>query len=132
MRQFVIVDPSGNYIRIGEKIEKERSVLFEEDGQKPGKSTPLRKAYELANRLANGKDDPETAASVIDEALASNTNAEPEIRFKLIVLRLDIANRFEGVEKMKIMEKEGRALLELVGNVPEVNEDIQSFHQILV
>ncbi|UII29902.1 VOC family protein [Fulvivirga ulvae] len=131
VRQFVIVDPSGNYIRIGEKIKKEPGVLFEEDGEKPQKATPLRKAYELANRLAHGKDDLEAAASVIDKALASNKNVEPEIRFKLIVLRLDIANRFEDIEKMKVMEKEGRGLLELVGNVSEINEDIRSFYQIL-
>ena len=31
VRQFVVVDPTGNYIRIGQPIEKADSLIFKEN-----------------------------------------------------------------------------------------------------
>lgn len=130
VRQFVIVDPSGNYIRVGQPIAKENSVLFEENGKKVQKGTRLAKAYELANRLANGKDDLKAASEVIDKILVSNDNSEADTLFRLITLRMDIANRDEDEGKIRELFIRGKDLLEQIKDTSSVDEDIETFNQI--
>lgn len=130
VRQFVIVDPSGNYIRVGQPIAKENSVLFEENGKKAQKGTRLAKAYELANRLANGKDDLKAASEVIDKILVSNDNSEADTLFRLITLRMDIANRDEDEGKIRELFIRGKDLLEQIKDTSSVDEDIETFNQI--
>jgi hypothetical protein len=130
VRQFVIVDPSGNYIRIGQPIAKKQSLLFEENGKKPEKGTALSKAYELADRLANGKEDLEAATAAIDKALASGDTSEPETLFRLVTLGMDIANRDEDPERIGELAKIGKELLEQVKDRSAIAEDIRLFNEL--
>mgnify|MGYP000923873694 CR=1 FL=1 len=112
VRQFIIVDPSGNYIRIGQPITKTDSLLFEENGKKPKGGTKLSKAYELADRLANGKEDLQASIKVIDKIFSAEANSnEIENYFGLITLRLDIAHRLDDMETMKGMIKKGKEII---------------------
>lgn len=130
VRQFVLIDPSGNYIRIGQPIEKTASIVFEENGVKPQKGTPLSKTYELADRLANGKDDLEAAIKIIDKTLLSEHEDEKEILFKLILLGIDIANRNEDQQKAKELIKKGKLLLKYLKGIPSIKKDIDLFNQL--
>lgn len=103
-RQFVLVDPSGNYIRVGQPIAKTDSLLFEENGKKPASGTALGKASELADRLANGKEDFEEALRVIDKALKNDAGDEADITFKLLVLKMSIAHRTEDPKAAKQLQ----------------------------
>lgn len=131
VRQFIMVDPSGNYIRVGQPIPKTDSVLFEENGKKPASSTPLGKAYELADRLANGKEDLSAAMREINKALAKDESAaEPVLLFKLIVLGMDVAQRMDDLAAAKQCQQQGQALLKEVGKEASLKEDIAMFKGI--
>lgn len=131
VRQFIMVDPSGNYIRIGQPIPKTASVLFEENGQKPQPGTALQKAYELADRLLNGKDDVEAATKVLDKVLAEGTNEqEAATLFKIITLRLEIAQQMNDDEIMMSMISQGQELLNQIGESEGLQEDIAHFSRL--
>lgn len=92
-RQFIMVDPNGNHIRIGQPIQQTDSLVFTENNKAPISGTPLAKAYELGSRLADSHGDFETAAKTLDKALAI---ADANDRFnllKVVILRADVAQR---------------------------------------
>jgi len=133
VRQFIIVDPSGNYLRIGQPIPKTDSVLFEENGKKPQKGTVLNNAYELADRLANGKDDLEAAIKVIDRAwLEETTSNELAVVFKLATLRMDIAHKMNDSVAMKQMIKKGKEILNQLDEKSFHKDDITNFRRLTI
>jgi hypothetical protein len=69
VRQFVMTDPGGNMIRIGQPITTEVKP------RASANKTRLEKAFEAASLLLYSKEDPETAARVIDDALDATTDA---------------------------------------------------------
>jgi hypothetical protein len=132
VRQFIIVDPSGNYIRIGQPIEKTDSVLFEENGEKPAHGTALEKAFELADRLANGKDDWVAAIKIIDKVLSQDHGKEDQkiLLFKLITLRLDIANKMEDIGISKQLHQQGERLLDQIQSSGGIEDEVANFNRI--
>ena len=131
VRQYIIVDPSGNYLRIGQPIPKTDSVLFDENGKKPQKGTALTRAYEQAERYAYGKDDLEAAIKVIDKVLTKETDLkELPTLFRLITLRLDIAHTMDELETMKQLIEEGTKVLSQIDESNFLNEDIANFRRI--
>lgn len=131
VRQFIVVDPSGNYIRIGQPIKKEDSLLFEENGKKPQKGTALAKAYELADRLANGKEDLTKSAKVLDTAIDSADTAELANLFRVISLRTDIADRQDDIEKIKILAAKGEDILKEITDLEAIKDDLARFKLIV-
>ncbi|MCW3465934.1 bleomycin resistance protein [Chitinophaga nivalis] len=129
VRQFVVVDPSGNYIRIGQPIKKEQSLLFEENGQKPMAGTPLQKAYELGNRLANGKDDIDKAAKVLDAALQAADETDLLHLFKVVSLRIDIADRQNDTTLIAALSIKGKELLTKITDHTPIEADLQAFEK---
>ncbi|TDB78294.1 VOC family protein [Micromonospora sp. KC723] len=87
VRQFIVVDPAGNYIRIGQPITEQSADA--------SPRSRLERALETGSRLADAKGDFSTAAKVLDGALAADTGAEPALRFRALVLRADIALRLD-------------------------------------
>lgn len=111
VRQFIIVDPSGNYIRIGQPIEKTDSLIFAENNKAPLAGTPLAKAHELGSRLADAHGDFITAAKTLDKALATaNTNDSLNL-LKVLLLRADVAQRLEETERFNELIKAAEELL---------------------
>lgn len=91
VRQFIVVDPGGNYIRIGQPIDVTPPDTSEHGGR-------LERALVAAVRLADSKDDAPTAARTLDSALAAADapNADPSpvpVRFRALVLRADLCVR---------------------------------------
>lgn len=88
-RRFNLIDPAGNRLLIGQKHPP----------VEPAGSTPSNKAqrsnyenaFETAYRLAYAKDEPASAARVLDLALSKGEDAGAVLRFKAYVLRADIA-----------------------------------------
>ncbi|MEJ3747636.1 VOC family protein [Actinomycetes bacterium KLBMP 9797] len=85
VRQFIVVDPAGNYIRIGQPLPTGSA-----EAAARGR---LDRALETGSRLADAKGDFATASQVLDGALAADARAEPVLRFRALVLRADLAIR---------------------------------------
>jgi hypothetical protein len=79
VRQFLLTDPGGNIIRIGQP-------LASTDGAASRPSSRLEKALAAADLLMYSRGDPETTARVIDSALAEEPDAAgiPVARAKIL------------------------------------------------
>lgn len=94
VRQFIVVDPTGNYIRIGQLIPKTDSVIYAEnnvDKTLDPNATQIQKAYEAATRLIEGKHDYEAAAKVLDTTIKIAKDPEPLEIFNVLLLRSEVA-----------------------------------------
>ena len=111
VRQFIIVDPSGNHIRIGQPIEKTDSLVFVENNKAPLAGTPLAKAYELGSRLADSHGDFKTAAKTLDKALAIADANDSLNLLKVLLLRADVAQRLAETERFNELVKAAEELL---------------------
>ena len=111
VRQFIIVDPNGNYIRIGQPIEKTDSLIFAENNKAPLTGTPLAKAYELGSRLADAHGDFKTAAKTLDKALAIADANDSLNLLKALILRADVAKRLAETERFNELIKAAKELL---------------------
>lgn len=130
-RQFIVVDPSGNYIRIGQPIQKTADLSFRENnpGQQAGEASDLRKAYELGSRLADAKNDWPAAAKVVDKALEAPENPDPTELLRLYILRLDIAIRREENNLIPDLTEKVETLKSGL-NPLEIKEEIRLFEEL--
>jgi catechol 2,3-dioxygenase-like lactoylglutathione lyase family enzyme len=85
VRQFLMTDPGGNIIRIGQPLEQTEAA-----NTKP--LPRLERALEAARLLLYSKVDPETTARVIDDALAATPDASKVLRVQARILRADAAH----------------------------------------
>lgn len=114
VRQFILVDMNGNYIRVGQPIEKTNSLVFPEKDKPAGEGTPLAKVYELGSRLADSHGDFETAAKVLDKALLTADTTDPFNLLKVLILRADIAARLADTNRLyELMQAAETQLLTL-------------------
>lgn len=92
MRQFLMTDPGGNCIRIGQPIS-------EDQRHRPAPKETFARALHHASLLADSKEDPAAAAKVIDRVLGlEDERPTPVQRLRLLVLRADVAGRLGDVE----------------------------------
>lgn len=92
VRQFLMTDPGGNCIRIGRKTSDDQSH------RRPPEGTFV-KALHHASLLADSKEDPASAAKVIDRALRlGDERPTPVELLRLLVLRADVAGRLADEE----------------------------------
>jgi hypothetical protein len=122
VRQFIIVDPNGNYIRIGQPIKKTDSLVFSENNTAAVTGTPLAKAHELGSRLADSHGDFETAARVLDKALAVAATNDNLNLLKVLILRADVALRLVETARFNELVKAAEGLL-LTFSATEVMEE---------
>ncbi|WP_327729757.1 VOC family protein [Streptomyces sp. NBC_00487] len=89
MRQFLMTDPGGNCIRVGQPTS-------EDQHHRPAPKETFARALHHASLLADSKEDPAAAAKVIDRALERGERGEtptaPQL-VRLLVLRADVAVR---------------------------------------
>jgi catechol 2,3-dioxygenase-like lactoylglutathione lyase family enzyme len=88
VRQFIVVDPAGNHIRIGEPIEARPALRAETAGR-------LERSLVAAITLADSKQDPAAAAAVLDAAMDADSDAPPVVRVRAQLIRVDLAYRLE-------------------------------------
>jgi hypothetical protein len=85
VRQFLMTDPGGNIIRIGQPL-----AAGVDPAAPPG--SRLEKALVAANLLLYSKGDPETTARVIDDALAATPDTPDVLHVRARIMRADAAH----------------------------------------
>ncbi|MFE7135349.1 bleomycin resistance protein [Streptomyces sp. NPDC057638] len=87
VRQFLITDPTGNSIRVGQKIS-------EDQHHRPAPRETFAKALHTADLYVDSKEDLKGAAKILDRALAlTDETPTPVQLLRMLVLRGDIAQR---------------------------------------
>lgn len=85
MRQFIMADPGGNSIRIGQQISEDLH-------HSPVPKEPVAKALHMASLLGDSKEDYAAAAKILDRLLSSETLvAPPPARVRALILRAAMA-----------------------------------------
>jgi len=103
VRQFVVVDPGGNYIRIGQPIEAKPTPGTEDAGR-------LERSLTAAILLADSKFDDDAAAKVLDSALDADPSAPDVIRVRALILRAEVAHRLGDADRARVWLGEARAI----------------------
>jgi hypothetical protein len=85
VRQFLLTDPGGNIIRIGQPL-----AATDRAAARP--TSRLAKALEAATLLMHSKGDPETTARVLDAAMADDPDAPDVLRVQARILRAEAAH----------------------------------------
>ncbi|MFE6358747.1 bleomycin resistance protein [Streptomyces sp. NPDC057806] len=94
VRQFLMTDPGGNCIRVGQPTS-------DDPHHRPAPEETFARALHHAALLADSKDDPASAAKVIDRALGLPDEQPTRVQLlQLLVLRADAAGRLEDGETM--------------------------------
>ncbi|MFF5359590.1 bleomycin resistance protein [Streptomyces scabiei] len=117
MRQFLMTDPGGNCVRVGQPTSADQS-------HRPAPKETFARALHHASLLADSKDDPAAAARVIDRVLALDDRPAPPQLLRLLVLRGDIAVRLGD-------EETAAAALERAGAVPLTDGQRDTVHDAL-
>ncbi|MGW1544135.1 bleomycin resistance protein [Streptomyces sp. NPDC002309] len=87
VRQFLMTDPGGNCIRVGQRTS-------EDQRHRPAPEETFARALHHASLLADSKEDPAGAAKVIDRVLhLEDERPTPAQLLRLLVLRADVAGR---------------------------------------
>lgn len=87
VRQFLMSDPGGNCIRVGQKTS-------EDQHHRPAPKETFARALHNAVLFADSHEDPPGAAKIIDRVLAlEDERPTPVQLFRLLVLRADVAGR---------------------------------------
>jgi catechol 2,3-dioxygenase-like lactoylglutathione lyase family enzyme len=103
VRQFVVVDPGGNYIRIGQPIEAQATPTTATAGR-------LERALVAAVTLADSKGDDPAAAKVLDSAMADDPPVAGPIAVRALVLRADLAYRMGDLDSARRGIAEARSV----------------------
>ncbi|MER5771316.1 VOC family protein [Streptomyces sp. NPDC001985] len=118
MRQFLMTDPTGNSIRVGQAISEDQS-------HRPVPKGTFERALHMADLYTDSKDDLPGAARIIDRALGlTDERPEPGQLLRLLVLRGDIAQRQGDPES-------ARALLERAASVELTGAERESVRDAL-
>jgi hypothetical protein len=92
MRQFLMSDPGGNCVRVGQPISDDLR-------HRPAPEETFARALHTANLFADSKDDPAAAAKVLDRALRTEDERPTPVQLlRLLVLRADVADRLGDEE----------------------------------
>jgi hypothetical protein len=93
MRQFLVTDPGGNCVRVGQPTS-------EDQHHRPAPRETFARALHHASLLADSKEEPALAAKVIDRVLGLEDEKPTEVRLlRLLVLRAEVAARLGDEEK---------------------------------
>ncbi|MFJ6634382.1 bleomycin resistance protein [Streptomyces sp. NPDC091376] len=92
MRQFLMTDPGGNCIRIGQPTS-------EDQHHRPAPKETFARALHMASLFADSKEDLAGAAKILDRALGlDDERPTPVELLRLLVLRADVARRLDDRE----------------------------------
>jgi catechol 2,3-dioxygenase-like lactoylglutathione lyase family enzyme len=103
VRQFVVVDPGGNHIRIGQPVKVQPTPTTATAGR-------LERALVAAVILADSKGDDPAAAKVLDSAMADDPPIAGPVAVRALVLRADLAYRMGDPEAARRGIAEARSI----------------------
>ncbi|MCX4721572.1 bleomycin resistance protein [Streptomyces virginiae] len=118
VRQFLMTDPGGNCIRVGEPTSGDQH-------HRPAPDETFARALHMASLFADSKDDPSGAARIIDRALRMKDERPTPVQlFRLLVLRADTAGRLGDGETRTTALDEAAAVHLTVEEQESVHDDI--------
>lgn len=92
VRQFLMTDPGGNCLRIGQQTSQNPH-------HRPAPKETFARALHHASLLADSRDDPAGAAKILDRVLrTADERPTPVQSLRLLVLRADVARRLGDEE----------------------------------
>ncbi|WAZ26048.1 VOC family protein [Streptomyces cinnabarinus] len=92
VRQFLMTDPGGNCVRVGQQTG-------EDPHYRPAPEGTFARALHHASLLADSKEDPASAAKAVDRVLDLEDERPTSVELlQLLVLRADIARRLDDEE----------------------------------
>ncbi|MFC6883616.1 MULTISPECIES: bleomycin resistance protein [Actinomadura] len=102
MRQFLVSDPDGNQLRIGQQISDDlRHAPIPEE--------KVARSLHMALLLGESKEDPRAAARILDHLLNSGEPLTAPQRLRALVLRADMAVRLDDPSRARTLLAEARA-----------------------
>ncbi|MCT4351633.1 VOC family protein [Streptomyces sp. Je 1-79] len=107
VRQFLMTDPGGNCVRVGQPTSRDPH-------HRPAPEETFARALHHATLFADSKDDPAGAAKIIDRVLdLADERPAPAQLLRLLVLRADVAGRLgdEGTAATARADAEAAAAL---------------------
>ncbi|MGA5599519.1 bleomycin resistance protein [Streptomyces griseoincarnatus] len=104
VRQFLVTDPGGNCLRIGQRTSRNQH-------HRPPPEETFSRALHHASLLADSKEDPAGAAKIIDRVLGiAGERPTPVQLLRLLVLRADVAGRLGDEETARSALAEAAAV----------------------
>ncbi|REK88032.1 VOC family protein [Streptomyces inhibens] len=124
VRQFLMTDPGGNCLRIGQPTS-------EDQHHRPAPKETFSRALHHASLLADSKEDPAAAAKVIDRVLRGEDERPTPVQLlRLLVLRADVAGRL-GDEGTAASALAGAAAVRLTAEEREsVRDDLERLEEL--
>ncbi|MGW0763111.1 bleomycin resistance protein [Streptomyces sp. NPDC002814] len=124
VRQFLMTDPGGNCIRIGQPTS-------EDQHHRPAPEETFARALHHASLFADSKEDPAGAAKIIDRVLhLEDERPTPVQLLRLLVLRADVAGRLgdEGTATTALAQA---AAVQLTAEEREsVHDDLERLEEL--
>lgn len=116
VRQFLMTDPGGNCVRVGQRTGREHR-------HGPAPEETFARALHFASLLADSKGDAAGAAKVIDRVLCLTDETPTRVQLlQLLVLRADVAGRL-GDEETSATALARAAALDLTGTGRDLGRD---------
>ncbi|MFE1025700.1 bleomycin resistance protein [Streptomyces sp. NPDC058818] len=124
VRQFLMSDPGGNCVRVGQPTG-------EDPRHRPAPEETFARALHHASLLADSKEDPTGAAKVIDRVLRlPGERPTPVQMFRLLVLRADVAGRLGDEETATTALADAAAVPLAADERESVQDDLERLEEL--
>ncbi|MER7053289.1 MULTISPECIES: VOC family protein [unclassified Streptomyces] len=124
VRQFLVTDPGGNCLRIGQRTSQDQH-------HRPAPEETFSRALHHASLLADSKEDPEGAAKIIDRVLRiEGERPTPVQLLRLLVLRADVAGRLGDEETARSALAEAAAVHLTAQERESVPDDLDRLEEL--
>ncbi|WP_210570355.1 VOC family protein [Streptomyces sp. GESEQ-4] len=124
VRQFLMTDPGGNCIRIGQPTS-------EDQHHRPAPEETFARALHHASLFADSKEDPAGAAKIIDRVLhLEDERPTPVQLLRLLVLRADVAGRLGDEETATTALAEAAAVQLTAEERESVHDDLERLEEL--
>ncbi|MFF9340759.1 MULTISPECIES: bleomycin resistance protein [unclassified Streptomyces] len=125
VRQFLMTDPGGNCIRVGQQMSDNQH-------HRPAPEETFARAVHHASLLADSKEDLTGAAKIIDRALRLRDERPTSVQLlRLLVLRADVATRLGDQETATSALASATAVHLTAEEQESVHDDLERLTQLL-
>ncbi|POX60403.1 glyoxalase/bleomycin resistance/extradiol dioxygenase family protein [Streptomyces sp. Ru62] len=122
-RQFLVTDPGGNCLRVGQ-------LTSQNQRHRPAPTEPIARALHHASLFADSKNDPAGAAKIIDRALRDKEPPTPVQLLRLLVLRADVAGRLGDEDTVRSALTRATALRLTDQERESVRDELQRLEEL--
>lgn len=124
VRQFLLTDPGGNCLRIGQQTSQDHH-------HRPAPKETFSRALHHAALLADSRDDPAGAAKIIDRVLRLEDEPPTPVHLlRLLVLRADVAARLGDEQAATSMLAKAAAIHLTAQQRESVHDDLKRLEEL--